>query len=95
MQYNIELFRHYERLKELYHECKKQITQGQEGTPMNQSITGNGNSISTSGSSGVSIVQINDVTIKATKNKLIIETSSKDLAIEVNGVKYAPVERSK
>ena len=58
---------------------------------VNQSITGNGNFIQTSGSSGKNIVQINDMTIKVTKEKISIKTPNKALIVKVNGVEYTPI----
>lgn len=58
---------------------------------VNQSVKGNGNYMQTSGISGKNIVQINDMTIKVTQDKISIKTPNKALIVKVNGVEYTPI----
>lgn len=57
---------------------------------VNQSVSGNGNFIQTSGQGGKNVVQINDMTIKVTKDKVSIKTPNQTLIVKVNGVEYTP-----
>lgn len=62
---------------------------------MNQSISGNGISMASSSGSNESVVKIDDIKIVVMGNKLSIVTPEKDLDIEVNGIKYEPIDKSK